>query len=1184
MALEFGEYKFNTFRSDKNNDWAIQIWKKNHADRNADGTQTLYPPNAAAREFSSVAGFNQWNNAANWSYSSSYGGSAKHTAGNNASLIYDTDLNLLESGVEYRVLISIQGRTNGAVIVKLGGVSGPTLTLNQAHSFEVVAGGGALQIVCTSQFDGYIQDIQVLKYFSPSERFETSGDGFTIKWNGSGGTRNRTFLGSECVVNYLVQNDNDEAFLKESLSGGTNAFFIRIYKSVDLFWFGWVQPAFDQIENVSYPYTYKLTATDSYGFYAKSEKKVFSSIGDQLSAHSIKNIFFDFLEDMKIIDLGTSGHNHSPAPEDAYIMRTILDWWQPNDYSATANAASTYYVKKGFVIPATNSDEIALAGMINHAAIEYNPVDILNGVLKAFGMVGFLADGKYNFVQENSFAADPNGVINVWDYRQNPSNNEIQVSYLPRLDLSLVTNDLLAGSSFTFEPAYKKVFVNHIAGFSNFDIPSGTDLTNEFDAGSIQSQQDGFLTLDFYAKHTERLLKSNFNFVNNYSGWKLIDGSVTSVGVLTVKITDGSTTKYLRSLPNDTQLTWTTAPTSITISRGYDAPAQMDLPVNNSTFCVGLVFNSVPNNSFGGSTGPTQVSGSTISNYVTYTTDFKINAQVADPEMSGQISLEFDVTNDYYQAKVTNTGSANNPNFSWEYADINDPSPVNSSTECENITLIPTEQNLVFDADVSDGIIYTASQSTHEAVETFDLGDVALGQSAANQLYSINYLDGNVFKAITGLQRGNPSPATPLNASQLLVNEFLQIQSQPLEILQGTIKSSGISPLNTIKYDYNNDGNFKYYRFLGGTFKAASDELSGEWFKINEDIPPVIVVEDTTEYDPVDPTTGGPADGGRPANNSALFQETIKSNALGFTTTQINHQTTYAKVNFVLRGQIYDNQKLLLTLPDGSNPLTLTADGGAAAGATNADVDSFTAGRKYPIGSIISAVSYDLSNVITGGGGGGVTQIVAGTNVSISPTGGTGAVTINSSGGSASPAGSNTEVQFNNNGAFGADSDFTYDSTDNALSVTGHFEGGNIGYRTKWDTTANKLLYYFNPSDFNLSSNSNVNIYTRTLAGDVIANTYDSRANDIMGVFNLPVGYKITSVILYANVNKVFVLEKGSVTNNTINSIGSAGTTNSNLNLNTPETIDVRKYYVVRMEVTAVQDAIYGGYFTLEKV
>ena len=59
-----------------------------------------------------------------------------------------------------------------------------------------------------------------------------------------------------------------------------------------------------------------------------------------------------------------------------------------------------------------------------------------------------------------------------------------------------------------------------------------------------------------------------------------------------------------------------------------------------------------------------------------------------------------------------------------------------------------------------------------------------------------------------------------------------------------------------------------------------------------------------------------------------------------------------------------------------------------------------------------------------------VTSIVAGTNITISPVGGTGAVTINATGGgSTSPAGSNTQVQFNNSGSFGASSALTWDGT-----------------------------------------------------------------------------------------------------------------------------------------------------------
>ena len=73
-----------------------------------------------------------------------------------------------------------------------------------------------------------------------------------------------------------------------------------------------------------------------------------------------------------------------------------------------------------------------------------------------------------------------------------------------------------------------------------------------------------------------------------------------------------------------------------------------------------------------------------------------------------------------------------------------------------------------------------------------------------------------------------------------------------------------------------------------------------------------------------------------------------------------------------------------------------------------------------------------------------VNKIIAGTNVTISPTGGTGNVTINASGGgSTSPGGSNTQIQYNNAGAFGGVSNLTWNGT--TLSATGSFTGSFTG-------------------------------------------------------------------------------------------------------------------------------------------
>jgi hypothetical protein len=64
---------------------------------------------------------------------------------------------------------------------------------------------------------------------------------------------------------------------------------------------------------------------------------------------------------------------------------------------------------------------------------------------------------------------------------------------------------------------------------------------------------------------------------------------------------------------------------------------------------------------------------------------------------------------------------------------------------------------------------------------------------------------------------------------------------------------------------------------------------------------------------------------------------------------------------------------------------------------------------------------------------GGVSQIVAGTNVTISPIGGTGVVTVNAAG--TGPAGANTQVQFNDNGNFGASANFTFDTATDTFTV-----------------------------------------------------------------------------------------------------------------------------------------------------
>jgi hypothetical protein len=91
---------------------------------------------------------------------------------------------------------------------------------------------------------------------------------------------------------------------------------------------------------------------------------------------------------------------------------------------------------------------------------------------------------------------------------------------------------------------------------------------------------------------------------------------------------------------------------------------------------------------------------------------------------------------------------------------------------------------------------------------------------------------------------------------------------------------------------------------------------------------------------------------------------------------------------------------------------------------------------------------------LSSGGGSGVTKIIAGTNISISPTSGTGSVTINATATSTTPGGSTQQIQYNNGGSFGGVPNLIWNGS--TLSATGSFSGSLIG-SASYATTASYI-------------------------------------------------------------------------------------------------------------------------------
>lgn len=313
----------------------------------------------------------------------------------------------------------------------------------------------------------------------------------------------------------------------------------------------------------------------------------------------------------------------------------------------------------------------------------------------------------------------------------------------------------------------------------------------------------------------------------------------------------------------------------------------------------------------------------------------------------------------------------------------------------------------------------------------------------------------------------------------------------------------------------------------------------------------------------------------------------IKSNELGITTVAIPAAIYSDGDEFDLTGIRCDlkiNQKIMLCDDNGGNFTYLETYAAKPAGSPKISIKAKTLSRSYPVGSVLMIQSNDLTNVITGGGG--VSQIVAGTDISISPAGGTGVVTINSTGGGGgTPSSPVNSVQFNDGGNFGGESAFRYFPTSNNLFVTNtnsHFFGTNIGHRSYLDPNTDELWFFLTAQDFDLGDTSRYFIYSRD-GSDTIMNGFDSRAPMRIASTYLPIGYRLLAYEVYTNSARPLLLKTSSFDNTGTNLLDT-GTTNTINALSTPYTTNIGEYFSLLVQTDRSTTQVLGGRLRLGKI
>lgn len=139
-----------------------------------------------------------------------------------------------------------------------------------------------------------------------TSQLDFGGEPVTVTWNGEGSTRNRNFLGSECKLQLNIAHKFDERFIYDVLDSDSKEYMIKVYDSPGFFlssrtvWTGWMQTAFDVVENQYYPFVTTLTANDSYGLFNDKQFEVFDSEDTKQINYTLSSILSTYIDEMQI--------------------------------------------------------------------------------------------------------------------------------------------------------------------------------------------------------------------------------------------------------------------------------------------------------------------------------------------------------------------------------------------------------------------------------------------------------------------------------------------------------------------------------------------------------------------------------------------------------------------------------------------------------------------------------------------------------------------------------------------------------------------------------------------------------------------------------------------------------------------------------------------------------------------
>lgn len=290
----------------------------------------------------------------------------------------------------------------------------------------------------SSNGDLYKVEVYDNEFTSSSDTFTVAGDGFTLNYSGETDDIVSPIIGSSCVISAYNNKSTFDSFINNLKEHQEDRFTVRVLKDsgsgYSTFWTGVIVQDLVTVEDTHKPYVYKITAVDGIGHLANKD-------------YTWAN--YDTIESFIERAVGEIGLDELYSATDSFYA-TCLNVWDTNH---TYNAATDVSTLIRFHAPILRTRE-------SDGTIVYPKyLDVLKEICIAFGARFYQQNGIFHF--EQYLEREPvNRTVHTYQFNGASAGTTTESGDIT-LDGTTAVGARLAGNSFNFLPALKKVEVRH---------------------------------------------------------------------------------------------------------------------------------------------------------------------------------------------------------------------------------------------------------------------------------------------------------------------------------------------------------------------------------------------------------------------------------------------------------------------------------------------------------------------------------------------------------------------------------------------------------------------------------------------------------------------------------------------------------------------------------------------------